>query len=356
MEKNRRTVMAEETQETNLPSEPTPTILSAMSSGQPNQTPPNIDHYKSLVEMAHQEIVGVRVVYIWLAGALGLLLSTALLIAYFSISSSLNDLKTNISKEIELYTKTLKNDLDSRVQQMQKEAKENINKSVQEEITKVSENLHSIGEVFPVMEYEFYKVEAIYIEKDLHFWDEYRNEFKKKLSEFCEGGEEQLSKPRPVLYPYIVNEDIKIFLSKAGSYRLGNVKSEHLEYQKLEDLKYLNIPESLKGVRYIDYYISTFGTCLSKWKNLNKEEIEEKIKSIFLNLQKEATFRIVMNNSVIWKIERVKLQLEPTTQEEFEGGTMGHGLFYKGKVDIERFFRDSEKIKQDYRNALLSEK
>jgi hypothetical protein len=61
----------------------------------------DIDRYEKIVELAREEIAGVRTVYIWLAATLGIIIATGLTIGTILIGHSVSDMKKSMNDEFQ---------------------------------------------------------------------------------------------------------------------------------------------------------------------------------------------------------------------------------------------------------------
>lgn len=86
----------------------------------------SIDHYQSIVDRAHQEIEGVRSVYKWLAGSIGIILATSIAAATYLTYNTMVDMRAHLDEQVAYVAKKV----ESRVDEEFKE--ENIQSLVQQ--------------------------------------------------------------------------------------------------------------------------------------------------------------------------------------------------------------------------------
>jgi len=101
-----------------------------------------IDHYVNIVDRAHEEIAGVRHVYMWLAGVLGFIFVVGMGIATFITYSTIGDIKSSVEERVSKLEKRVEERIEEQFNQ------NNIRKLVEdkaiERIDKVADKL--IGE------------------------------------------------------------------------------------------------------------------------------------------------------------------------------------------------------------------
>lgn len=86
----------------------------------------SIDHYQSIVDRAHQEIEGVRSVYKWLAGSLGIILATAIAAATYLTYNTMVDMRAHLDEQVTYVAKKVESRVDDEFK------KENIQSLVQQ--------------------------------------------------------------------------------------------------------------------------------------------------------------------------------------------------------------------------------
>jgi hypothetical protein len=72
----------------------------------------DIDLYERIVDRAHKEVENVRSVYIWLAGALGIIIATGITVATFLTWNTIRDMKYSMISEVDILQRQVKGRID----------------------------------------------------------------------------------------------------------------------------------------------------------------------------------------------------------------------------------------------------
>ncbi len=87
-----------------------------------------IDRYQSIVDRAYKEIIGVRHVYIWLAGVLGLIIIAGITVISLIAWNTIGDMRSDLREEIKIITSRLESEVDLVGRQVTNRIEEEFNK------------------------------------------------------------------------------------------------------------------------------------------------------------------------------------------------------------------------------------
>ena len=95
---------------------------------QEGQEDREIDRYQSIVDRANKEITGVRHVYIWLAGILGLIIIAGITAISLTTWNTIGDMRSDLREETKLITSRLEDEVDLVGRQVTSRIEEEFNK------------------------------------------------------------------------------------------------------------------------------------------------------------------------------------------------------------------------------------
>jgi hypothetical protein len=253
--------------------------------------------------------------------------------------------------------------------QLNKRLPEDINRAVKDRMTDVSLQLRNLVEIFPVMEYEFYRFREVKIVYDEEYFDdlfekksaELNRELSSKCSSESIAGEASLNILGMSIYPYIVNETKKLVvpvsadLNKALGLRYKGYK--FITDTEQNKPRAESIADVFEGSVYFEYVLFISTDCYKGGRESVEEgELYKKIREIIFNMKEIATFKVIVNGHEFWSVDIPYIELEGTAV--YPGSTIDsfeyHAVYMiSKKKSIEGGFNSGADIKKRYREILL---